>query len=68
MRSDSGVRCKVKRVRDGIRGVRVKEHLQYFLTKALSDVPDTGIPYDWFILTALVNTWRFITLLPTFSN
>ena len=46
MRSDRGVRRKVKRVRDGIRGVRVKEHLQYFLTKALSHsgVPDTGIP------------------------
>ena len=33
------------------------------LTKARSSIPDSGIPYDWSILTALVSTKRFIKLI-----
>ena len=31
--------------------------------KARSGIPDSGIPYEWSILTALVSTKRFITLI-----
>ena len=38
---------------------------EVLLTKARSGIPDSGIPwaYDWSILTSLVSTRRFITLI-----
>ena len=32
------------------------------LVPVYQNIPDSGIPYDWSILTALVSTRRFITL------
>ena len=40
-----------------------RECLYYFSTKFRSSIPDSGIPCDWSILTALVSTWRSITLI-----
>ena len=62
-RGDGAKRCEQKKKQrgDGV-GVRARECLSDFLTKASSSIPDSGIPYDWSILTALVSTKRFIEL------
>ena len=56
--SDSGEPCEVKKAmksRGGL-GSGVWEHLEEFLTKVLSGIPDPGIPSDWLILTVFVNS------------
>ena len=42
--------------------------IMVLFNKAPSGIPDSGIPYAWFILTALVNIRRSITQLEMRSD
>ena len=68
-RGDGAKRCEQKKKQrgDGV-GVRARECLSDFLTKASSSIPDSGIPYDWSILPALVSTKRFIEITHQFRD
>ena len=64
-RGDSAKRCEQKKRTTTTRGCgrgESKGTTVRLLTKARSSIPDSGIPYDWSILTAPVSTKRFIKL------
>ena len=68
MRGDGSGRCEKKNGEGGGGGrgeSEGKPAVPFFkeeLVPAYQNIPDSGIPYDWSILTALVSTRRFITL------
>lgn len=69
MREDGAKRCKQKKktVRGWGRGESEgKPAVPFFkeeLVQVHQDIRDSGIPYDWSILKALVSTRRFLTLI-----
>ena len=69
MREDGAKRCKQKKKteRGGGRGESEGKPAVPFFKEELvpvhQDIRDSGIPYDWSILTALVSTRRFLTLI-----
>ena len=63
-RGDSAKRCEQNKAttREWGRGESEGTPVRLF-TRAQSGILDSGIPYDWSILTALVNTKRFLALI-----